>query len=82
MELALNKPRVRVLAPGKPRPQPPPPAGARLISYFGMGCQLAVSGSMVLAVQADHLIEALRLDDLARTTQGWPQVRVLDPASA
>jgi hypothetical protein len=35
------------------------PAGARLLDYFGHGTELAViPGGMVLAVQAEHLVEA------------------------
>jgi hypothetical protein len=41
------------------------PAGARLLAYLGHGAELAViPGGMVLAVQADHLPETVRLGDL------------------
>jgi hypothetical protein len=42
------------------------PADARLLEYFGLGAQLAVtSGGMAIVAQADHLTEAVRLEDLA-----------------
>jgi hypothetical protein len=41
------------------------PAGARLLAYFGHGAELAViPGGMMLAVQADHLVETVRLGDI------------------
>jgi hypothetical protein len=41
------------------------PAGARLLAYLGHGAELAViPGGMMLAVQADHLVETVRLEDL------------------
>jgi hypothetical protein len=39
--------------------------GARLLAYFGHGAELAViPGGMMLAIQADHLVETVRLEDL------------------
>ena len=45
--------------------EPRAPAGARLLAYFDHGAELAViPGGMMLAVQADHLVETVRLEDL------------------
>jgi hypothetical protein len=39
--------------------------GRRLLDYLGPGGELAILPSgLVLAVQADHLAEVIRLDDL------------------
>jgi hypothetical protein len=44
--------------------EPRSPAGAGLLAYLGLGAELAViPGGMVLAVQADHLLETVRLGD-------------------
>jgi hypothetical protein len=41
------------------------PAAVRLLDYFGAGAGLAVlPNGMVLAVQADHLVEVVRLEDI------------------
>jgi hypothetical protein len=38
---------------------------ARLLAYLGIGCKVAVlPGGLALAVQADHLAEVIRLDEL------------------
>lgn len=39
--------------------------GVRLLAYLGIGGEVAIlPGGLALAVQADHLAEVIRLDDL------------------
>ena len=39
--------------------------GLRLLAYLGIGGEVAIlPGGLALAVQADHLAEVIRLDDL------------------
>jgi hypothetical protein len=41
---------------------------ARLLAYLGIGGEVAIlPGGLALAVQADHLAEVIRLDDLRET---------------
>jgi hypothetical protein len=41
------------------------PAGARLLAYLGAGARLAIlPNGMALAVQAEHLVETVRLADI------------------
>jgi hypothetical protein len=57
------RPVVEKAPAGDPRPS----AGARLLAYLGLGTELAVTpGGLALAVQADHLVETVRLGDLYR----------------
>jgi hypothetical protein len=45
--------------------EPRSPAGARLMAYLGLGAEVAViPGGMLLAVQAEHLVETVRLADI------------------
>jgi len=67
MLLTLIKPKPRVRVPAQMRTvgKPSVSAGARLMDYFGIGAQVAmVPGGMMLAVQADHVIETVRLADI------------------
>ena len=71
MPFALVKPKPRVRVParmkaaGMPSNKGAAPAGARLMDYFGIGAQVAMMpGGMMLAVQADHLIETVRVGDI------------------
>jgi DNA-binding transcriptional LysR family regulator len=53
-------------------PVPPRPAGARLLDYLGAGAGIAIlPDGMALAVQAEHLVEVIRLSDFC----GPPQSR-------
>jgi hypothetical protein len=41
------------------------PAAVRLLDYFGAGTGLAIlPNGMALAIQADHLVETVRLADI------------------
>jgi hypothetical protein len=48
-----------------PTEPPGASAGARLLDYLGFGAEVAaVLGGFLLAAQADHLVETVRLGDL------------------
>lgn len=59
MQPLPNHPRTE-----KARAPATPTAGARLLDYFGAGAAFAIlPNGMALAVQADHLVETVRLAD-------------------
>jgi hypothetical protein len=50
------------------------PAAARLLDYLGAGALLAVlPNGMALAVQADHLVETVRLADIHGAVRATPR---------
>ncbi len=68
MTLVLVKPKPRIRVPAvtmKSGVAAVAPAGARLLEYFGLGAQVAVTtAGMMLATQADHLLETVRIGDI------------------
>jgi hypothetical protein len=66
MDARFIRPRYRAPARHRPTPaQASPPAGVRLLAYLGTGCIVALTPTGAIVAQADHLTEALRLEDLA-----------------
>jgi hypothetical protein len=52
--------------PREKAPMPARPAGARLLDYLGTGAGVALlPGGLALVVMADHLVEVVRLTELA-----------------